>query len=121
VTKQTRFHIGYAIAAIFGVLLIQYLVSMANQIASIPYSEFQRLLRENKVETVGVSDRFIQGTVKEPLPGGQKQFVTTRVEPEFAAELDRYGVRFTGQIESTFVRDLLSWIMPVLLFVGLWW
>jgi cell division protease FtsH len=121
VTKQTRFHIGYAIAAIFGVLFIQYLVSMANQIASIPYSEFQRLLRENKVETVGVSDRFIQGTVKEPLPGGQKQFVTTRVEPEFAAELDRYGVRFTGQIESTFVRDLLSWIMPVLLFVGLWW
>jgi cell division protease FtsH len=121
VTKQTRFHIGYAIAAIFGVLLIQYLVSMANQIASIPYSEFQRLLRENKVETVGVSDRFIQGTVKEPLPGGQKQFVTTRVEPEFAAELDRYGVRFTGQIESTFLRDLLSWVMPVLLFVGLWW
>jgi cell division protease FtsH len=121
VTKQTRFHIGYAIAAIFGVLFIQYLVSMANQIASIPYSEFQRLLRENKVETVGVSDRFIQGTVKEPLPGGQKQFVTTRVEPEFAAELDRHGVRFTGQIESTFVRDLLSWIMPVLLFVGLWW
>jgi cell division protease FtsH len=121
VTKQTRFHIGYAIAAIFGVLLIQYLVSMANQIASIPYSEFQRLLRENKVETVGVSNRFIHGTVKEPLPGGQKQFVTTRVEPEFAAELDRYGVRFTGQIESTFVRDLLSWIMPVLLFVGLWW
>ncbi len=120
-TKQTRFHIGYAIAAIFGVLLIQYLVSMANQIASIPYSEFQRLLRENKVETVGVSDRFIQGTVKEPLPGGQKQFVTTRVEPEFAAELDRYGVRFTGQIESTFLRDLLSWVMPVLLFVGLWW
>ena len=27
----------------------------------------------------------------------------------------------TGQIESTFLRDLLSWVMPVLVFFGLWW
>jgi len=101
--------------------MIQYAVSVANQIAPIPYSDFQRLLQEGKIATVGVSDRFIQGSLKEPLPGGQKQFVTTRVDPEFAGELDKYGVRYTGQIESTFLRDLLSWVMPVLLFVGLWW
>ncbi len=120
-TKQTRFNVGYALAAIFLVFMIQYAVSVANQIAPIPYSDFQRLLHEGKIATVGVSDRFIQGSLKEPLPGGQKQFVTTRVDPEFAGELDKYGVRYTGQIESTFLRDLLSWIMPVLLFVGLWW
>src|SRR6267154_296457 len=120
-TQNTRFNVGYAIAAIFLVFMIQYAVSVANQIAPIPYSDFQRLLREGKIATVGVSDRFIQGTLKEPLPGGQKQFVTTRVDPEFAGELDKYGVRYTGQIESTFLRDLLSWVMPVLLFVGLWW
>src|SRR6266404_619655 len=120
-TKQTRFNVGYAIAAIFLVFMIQYAVSVANQIAPIPYSDFQRLLHEGKIASVGVSDRFIQGTLKEPLPGGQKQFVTTRVDPEFAGELDKYGVRYTGQIESTFLRDLLSWVMPVLLFVGLWW
>jgi len=79
------------------------------------------LLHEGKIATVGVSDRFIQGSLKEPLPGGQKQFVTTRVDPQFAGELDKYGVRYTGQIESTFLRDLLSWVMPTLLFVGLWW
>src|SRR6202521_6109280 len=120
-TKQTRFNVGYAIAAIFLVFMIQYAVSVANQIAPIPYSDFQRLLHEGKIATVGVSDRFIQGTLKEPLPGGQKQFVTTRGDPEFAGELDKYGGRYTGQIESTFLRDLLSWVMPVLLFVGLWW
>ena len=120
-TKQTRFNVGYAIAAIFLVVMIQYAVSVTNQIAPIPYSDFQRLLHEGKIATVGVSDRFIQGSLKEPLPGGQKQFVTTRVDPEFAGELDKYGVRYTGQIESTFLRDLLSWVMPVLLFVGLWW
>src|SRR5450631_3314467 len=120
-TKQTRFNVGYAIAAIFLVFMIQYAVSVANRIAPIPYSDFQRLLHEGKISTVGVSDRFIQGSLKEPLPGGQKHFVTTRVDPQFTGELDKYGVRYTGQIESTFLRDLLSWIMPTLLFVGLWW
>ena len=119
--KQTHFHIGYAIAAIFGVLLVQYVVSMANQVASIPYSQFQQLLREGKVELIGISDRFVQGTLKQALPGGQRRFVTTRVDQEFAGELDKYGVRYTGEVESTLLRDLLSWIMPVLVFAGLWW
>jgi cell division protease FtsH len=119
--NNTRFNVGYAIAAIFAVFVIQYLVSTASQIAAIPYSEFQQLLRQGKVASVGISDRTLQGALKEPLPGGQKQFVTTRVDPEIAGELERYGVRFTGQIESTALRDLLSWVMPVLLFFGLWW
>jgi len=120
-TNNTRFNVGYAIAAVLAVFFIQYIISSANQVAAIPYSDFQRMLRDGKVATVGISDRFLQGTLKEPLPGGQKQFVTTRVDPEFAGELEKYGVRFTGQIESTFLRDLLSWIMPVLLFFGVWW
>jgi len=118
---QKTFNIGYAIAAIFLVFIIQYAVSVANQIAPIPYSDFQRLLHEGKIASVGVSDRFIQGSLKEPLPSGKKQFVTTRVDPQFAIELDKYGVRYTGEIESTLLRDLLSWLMPMLLFVGLWW
>jgi cell division protease FtsH len=119
--NKVRFNIGYAIAAIFAVFLIQYFVSTASQIAVIPFSEYQQLLREGKVESVGISDRTLQGTLKEPLKGGQKQFITTRVDQEVAQELEKHGVRFTGQIESTLLRDLLSWTMPVLLLVGLWW
>src|SRR3954454_3969854 len=120
-TKNTRFNIGFAIAAIFGLLLVQYFIAAASQIAPIPYSDFQQMLRQGKIASVGISDRIIQGTLKEPLPGGQKQFVTTRVDPEIAGELEKHGVRFTGQVESTFFRDLLSWVMPVLLLFGLWW
>jgi cell division protease FtsH len=78
-------------------------------------------MREGKVESVGVSDRFIQGTLKEPLQSGQKRFITTRVDPQFSAELEKYGVRYTGEVESTFLQDLLSWVMPILIFGGLWW
>src|SRR5690242_9345917 len=119
--NKMRFNIGYAIAAIFGILLVQFVYVSASKIASIPYSEYQQLLREGKIESVGISDRTLQGTLKEPLPGGQKQFITTRVDQDVAQQLQKYNVRFTGQIESTFLRDLLSWIMPVLLFFGLWW
>lgn len=119
--NKARFNVGYAIAAIFGIFIIQYFISTASQIAVIPYSEYQQLLKQGKVATVGISDRTLQGTLKEPLSGGQKQFVTTRVDQETAQELEKYNVRFTGQIESTFLRDLLSWVMPVLLFFGLWW
>ncbi|KRR26200.1 cell division protein FtsH [Bradyrhizobium lablabi] len=120
-TKETRFNLGYALVAVFAVLVIQHLITSVSQIAVIPYSEYQQLLRQGKVESVGISDRTLQGTLKEALPGGQKQFLTTRVDQETAQELEKHNVRFTGQIESTFLRDLLSWVMPVLLFFGLWW
>jgi cell division protease FtsH len=121
VTNQ-KFNSWYWVAALFGLLVVQYVVGAVVQpVATIPYSQFQQLLNEGKIAEVGVSDRFLQGTVKEPLPGGQTRFSTTRVEPpEFAEELSRHGVRYTGQVESTFLRDLLSWVVPVLLFVGVW-
>jgi cell division protease FtsH len=118
--KAKRFNTWYWVAAILGILLVQYVVSMAQQIAPIPYSQFQELLRAGKVAEIGISDRFIQGTLKEPLPGGQTRFATTRVDPDFAQELQQYGVLYTGQVESTLLRDILSWVIPVALFFGVW-
>jgi cell division protease FtsH len=119
-TKQTRFHIGYWIIAILGLMALQYFYVTAQRVALIPYSQFQQLLHDGKVAEVGVSDRYIQGRLKEPLPDGKSQFITTRVDPQFADELQKYGVTYTGQVESTFLQDLLSWIVPVVVFLGLW-
>jgi cell division protease FtsH len=118
-SKQTRFHIGYWIAAIIGLLLLQYFYVAAQQVATIPYSEFQQLLQQGKVAKVAVSDRYIQGTLKAPL-NGKTKFETTRVDPQIAAELQKFNVTYTGEVESTWVQDLLSWIIPVVLFFGVW-
>ncbi len=118
--KTTRFHIGYWVAAVIGILVLQYFYTTAQTIEPIPYSQFQQLLHDGKIAEIGVSDRYIQGKLKEPLANGKRQFVTTRVDPQFAEELQKYGVTYTGQVESTFVSDLLSWVVPVLLFFGLW-
>ncbi|HEX8665223.1 MAG TPA: ATP-dependent zinc metalloprotease FtsH [Beijerinckiaceae bacterium] len=117
--KDARFHLGYWLVAFLGLLIVQYVYGTTQQVAAIPYSQFEQLLREGKVAEIGISDRFIQGKFKEPLDG-KSVFVTTRVDPEFAQQLEKYNVRYTGQIESTFLRDLLSWVLPVLLFFGIW-
>jgi cell division protease FtsH len=119
-TQSTQFNIWYWLAAILGILVIQYFFGTAGQIATIPYSEFQGLLQGGKVAEIGISDNFIQGKLKEPLPSGQTLFSTTRVDPGFAQELQPYGVKYTGQVESTFLRDILSWVLPVLIFYGIW-
>jgi len=119
-SRQTRFHIGYWVAAVLGILVLQYFYVTGQRIEVIPYSQFQQLLHDGKVAEIGVSDRYIQGKLKEPLPNGKSQFLTTRVDPQFADELQKYGVTYTGQVESTFLQDLLSWVVPVLLFFGLW-
>jgi cell division protease FtsH len=118
--KQTQFNIWYWIAAAIGLFIFQYFFVVAQQVAQISYSEFEQYLRQGKIAEVAVSDRFVQGRFSEPLPGGQTQFMTTRVDPEIAAELQRYGVRYTGEIESTLISDILSWVLPMALFIGVW-
>jgi cell division protease FtsH len=118
-SRQTRFHIGYWVAAMIGLLVLQYFYVSAQKVATIPYSEFEELLQQGKIAKVGVSDRYIQGTLKEPL-NGKTEFETTRVDPRFADELQKYHVTYTGEVESTLLQDLLSWVVPAVLFFGVW-
>lgn len=117
--SKTKFNIGYWIAAFFVLVAIQYIFATTTQVAGISYSQFETDLRDGKVAEVAVSDNFIQGRYKEPQ-NGRAFFLTTRVEPSLAQQLQTHGVIVTGQIESTFLRDLLSWLIPVALFVGIW-
>ncbi len=118
--NKRQFNIWYWIAAFIGLMIFQYIFITAQQVAEIPYSTFESYLESGRIAEVQVSDRFIQGTLKEPLEGGQSRFITTRIDPDIAQLLREHNVVVTGQIESTFLRDLLSWVVPVALFVGLW-
>jgi len=117
---KTQFNIWYWIAAFAALGLLQYLFAVSQQVATIPYSEFQQYLRDGKIAEVAVSENFMQGRFKEPLPGGETRFTTTRVEPGIAEELQRHGVKYSGQIESNLLGTVLSWIIPAVVFVGIW-
>ena len=120
--KKTRFNIWYVFIALWGVILLHNLWLQATQIEQIPYSRFQAYLDADAVEEIRITHNYIQGTLKESevLGGHSRQFVTIRVEPDLADKLASSGVRFAGEIENTLLRDFLSWIIPVLLFFGIW-
>jgi cell division protease FtsH len=115
-----KINFWYLIFAVFAILAIQYLYVESQRTQPISYSEFKEALRSGRVAEVFVGEATISGTFKEPSPEGRTGFVATRVPEDLAADLDRYGVKYGGVVESTFLRDLLSWIVPVLLFFGLW-
>ncbi len=117
---RAQFHINYWMIAILVFLGLQYLLSMQQEVAVIPYSEFEQHLKDGRVEELAITERRIEGTLKEPLAGGQRRFIANRVEPQLAEHLQQYPVRYTGKVESTLVRDLLSWIIPAALFFGIW-
>jgi cell division protease FtsH len=121
VKKETQYHAWYWIAAMAAVLIIQAVFASYTQVRTIPYSEFQDDLKAGKIGEVRVSGNYIQGKFKEPDKQGYSDFITTRVDAATAEELSKYNVKFAGAIESTFLRDLLSWIIPVALFFGVWW
>jgi cell division protease FtsH len=118
--KATKFNIWYFFLAIWGVILVHGVWVRATQIQEIPYSQFQQYLAAGRVAEIRISQNHINGTLKEPKEGEPRQFLTVRVEPDLAEALATHKVKFSGHIESTFLRDLLSWVVPALVFVGIW-
>ncbi|HYG67128.1 MAG TPA: ATP-dependent zinc metalloprotease FtsH [Anaeromyxobacteraceae bacterium] len=116
--RKTGFNVGYVFLAIFGVLLLQDLW-VSQTIATIPYSRFLELVREDKVARVVVSEDEVTGELREALDG-KRRFVTNRVDPELAKELEGHGVEFAGRFESNLLPLLLSWFVPILLFGAVW-
>jgi cell division protease FtsH len=118
--KTSRFNLAYAVLAIFGVLLLHDLWAGYQSVTTVPYSEFQRLVRESKVKEIVVYQGEIRGELKAPEPNIKRHFRTNRVDTPLAEELVKHDVKFSGQVESKLLATLLSWILPVLIFFGIW-
>lgn len=134
-TKQ-KFFIGYSIVAVLAVLLIQT-VLLQPHAETLSYSEFKALAKKGKVSNLVLDKQTITGTLPaEGLEGllpkekveqlkragaGPYPFVAARVDdPGLVAELEAASVKFTGRVENTWLSTLLSWILPALIFVGVW-
>jgi cell division protease FtsH len=120
VEKKTQINTWYILAAVLGVLVIQDFFSAARQVETLPYSEFKRLVAEGKVAEATVGPTTITGRFREPQDG-RPFFVTQRVDEGLAEQLKQGGVTFTGTPGPGFLTTLLSWIVPALVFFGLWW
>jgi cell division protease FtsH len=117
--KQTGFNLAYVLIAVTGVLILQDFWIRQQAVATIPYSEFQKLVREDKIANVVVGQDRLSGEFKEAI-GGKKRFLAVRVDADIAKELDQHSVEYRGQAESNLLTQLLSWVVPIALFSGVW-
>ena len=118
--EKQSFNFWYTAIAVLCVLVLRSWWVNSSQVETISYSEFLEFLAEDRVEEIAIGEGQIRGTLRHPLPDGRKLIVTTRVDPALAQDLSSYNVKFSGVIESHLLSNLLSWILPALVFVGVW-
>jgi cell division protease FtsH len=86
----------------------------------ISYSEFKQAVRAGQVAEVFVGDQTIRGTYKRETNGG-RGFNATRIEdPKLIEDLDAANVKYTGELVSRWLPEILGWIVPLLLLFGVW-
>ncbi|HET7823829.1 MAG TPA: ATP-dependent metallopeptidase FtsH/Yme1/Tma family protein, partial [Anaeromyxobacter sp.] len=117
--KKTGFNLAYVLLAAFGVLLLQDWWVRNQAIATIPYSEFQKAVKENRVAKVVVTADQITGEFKDPVDG-KKRFATVRVDTDLAKDLGDHGVEVAGRLQNDVVPLILSWVVPIALFSAIW-
>ena len=118
--KTTHINFWYIVMAILMVMIIQGWWQTLQQVEKVPYSDFQKLLQEGQLESISISTTAIRGTLKQPTPEGHSYIETLRVDPQFAKDLAQYDVKFAGVIENNWVAQVLSWVLPAVVFVGIW-
>ncbi|HUQ89435.1 MAG TPA: ATP-dependent zinc metalloprotease FtsH [Vicinamibacterales bacterium] len=87
----------------------------------VSYSEFKDMVRGGQVAEVAVGDTMIRGTLKKADAGGGTTFTTTRIEdPKLVEELDQAKVKYSGEIVSRWLPEIIGWVLPFALIVAAW-
>jgi cell division protease FtsH len=134
--KRIRFSIGYFIAAVAVLLLLNtYLVH--EEVGEITYAQFKQLVASGKVTDVVISPDYITGRftttdLGDMLPeaqvrqiqtwgGKEHYFRTVRLEDGKLIELlDAQHVPYSGRLAATWVTNLMSWVGTVAFFLIVW-
>ncbi|MGO9116128.1 MAG: ATP-dependent zinc metalloprotease FtsH [Desulfomonilaceae bacterium] len=125
VRKWPSFSIAYILLALLILVLLQSW--LAPNVENVSYSKFKKYITDRKINAVVVSTKFLKGyekTVgadqKEPL-FPNKIYMTPRVDDRDLVEfLEKNNVEIIAENENTFLMTLLSWVLPAIIFVGIW-
>jgi len=120
--QKHHFTLWYVVAAFLALSLIQDYYARSYGPKTLAYSEFLKELKAGNIKEVAIGQGTLSGKMKVVAEGAESEqrFVALRVDPEISEELAKYNVDFRGQPESTFLRDILSWVLPAVIFFGIW-
>src|SRR5918999_924316 len=87
---------------------------------SISYSEFKTAVRSGQVTEVTVGEQAVRGIFRQEV-NVSRNFNTARIEdPKLLEELDAAGIKYTGELVSRWVPEVLGWVLPLLLLFAFW-
>jgi cell division protease FtsH len=111
----------WIIAAVFALFLVINLVSSTMQAGrQIEYSQFKSLLAQGQVVEVLIGVDTITGTYQDGS-GSDVAFRTTRVEdPNLVEQLEAQNARYDGEPQNRVFTEMIGYLLPILLIVGLW-
>jgi cell division protease FtsH len=119
--KLFRVNLFHVLLVIWLVWMVRGLFVPTESVQTLPYSEFLDRLDQKQLATLRVYHDRIEGTLFEPPRLKMSRFVARRLEdPGLISRLSGARVPFEAVSESSFFRDFLSWVVPVL-FLGLFW
>ncbi len=117
--KKTNFTIWYFVIAFLIVLLLQSYITERKTEDEIPYSEFKHSLRAGKIRDLTITQESISG--ERETEKGPRRFRTVRVEDsDLVKELEASQVKYKGKVESRWLTNILSWIIPLVFFFFIW-
>ena len=88
---------------------------------TVSYSDFKNRVREGRVQEVFVGEDRVRGLLKGTSDPRTRSFTAVRIEdPKLLEDLERYGVKYTGEVTSRWVGEVLSWVIPLIFLVALW-
>jgi cell division protease FtsH len=133
--KKQQFSIWYVFFAVIVLLSMQnYLRAHTENLA---YSDFKTLLKDGQLDNLTISDVDIRGVARTDglsslLPQekvdamrrsgeGRHAFVTVRVQDsDLTAALEASGVTFAGRRENKWLGSVLSMVLWIAVFFGIW-
>jgi len=140
-SSPARYSIWYVLAILLALLVFQF-YSAAKQTPEIGYSEFRHLIETKGVNDLTIGPESITGKL---LPNGIEALAKERKEPDLPQKLaqlfdkreptftavkmedpdlikmlEKQGIKYKAIPEKTLVNTLLSWVLPMVLLVGIW-
>jgi cell division protease FtsH len=128
--RQARFSIGYMLASLFFLWLFQSLIltPLANRNTEIAYSDFKTKLASGQIVSVTIGDRRLEGEMKNPKAGASPPTVpfnsvfVPASDPQLIEDLQKAHISYRFQPPPNPVGGfLLAYILPLVLFGGLWY
>ncbi len=121
VKREQHFQFYYIILAMLGLFMVQdYLSTMAGNVQTLPYSEFQDMLHTGKLDNLVVGPDRITGTIKAPEKDKPAKFTTVRVDPALAQSLAADHVTFAASPPPGWLGSAIGWIAPLAIFYAIW-